>query len=185
MNDIELENELRPILGTGERLLWVGRPKRGVHFSAADIYLIPFSLLWGGFAIFWESMVITTKAPFFFKLWGIPFVLVGLYMIAGRFFADAWKRSKTVYGITNDRVIIKSGIFSPEIKSLNIKSITDITFSQKNDGSGTIVLGPTISPYNKIRGFSFTGSNNTPELQLIPDVKSVYDKIIHIQRQAV
>lgn len=183
MNDIELENQLRPVLGTGERLIWAGQPKKGIHLRAADAYLIPFSLLWGGFAIFWETTVIATGAPFLFKLWGIPFVVVGLYMIFGRFIADAIRRKKTIYGITSDRIIIRSGIFNTEIKSLNIRTLSDISFSQKKDGSGTITLGPGIPFANKMRGFSWTGSSGTPELEMIPDVKSVYDKLISIQRQ--
>jgi Bacterial PH domain len=182
--DIELENELRPFLGTGEKLVWTGKPKEGVRLRAADTVLIPFSLLWGGFAIFWESTVITTRAPLLFKLFGIPFVLVGLYMIFGRFIVDAVRRKKTVYGITGDRVIIKSGILTPTIKSLNIRTISDISFIQKNDGSGTIILGPTVPVADKMRGFSWTGGSAVPELELIADVKMVYDKLINIQRQA-
>lgn len=45
-------------------------------------------------------------APAFFKLWGIPFVCVGLYMVFGRFLMKSYLREKTVYVITNRRVFL-------------------------------------------------------------------------------
>jgi hypothetical protein len=78
---------------SGESFVWAGQPKSSVIFHKEDAYLIPFSFLWGGFAIFWEGSV----AGFwgtrdnhhqwtFGILWGIPFVLLGQYFIWGRFF---------------------------------------------------------------------------------------------------
>ena len=82
-------------LGSSEKLLWSGRPQQRVLFRGSDAFLIPFSLLWCGFAVFWEASVIANETPFFFRLWGIPFVLVGLYMVFGRFIVEAKQRKNT------------------------------------------------------------------------------------------
>lgn len=83
--DGEPEDLIRGELGPGESLLWAGRPRQGLVFRAADAFLIPFSIMWGGFAIFWEAGVLAAGAPWFFVIWGIPFVMVGLYIMVGRF----------------------------------------------------------------------------------------------------
>lgn len=185
MVDYDIENELQPVLGPDEKLLWTGRPKRGIVFRGSDMVGIPFSLMWCGFAIFWEYNAITSNTPFFFKLFGIPFVLVGLHITVGRFFADARNRASTIYGITNDRIIIKSGVNSSAIKSLTIKNLTDITFTANNNGVGTIMLGPMIPGYSMMQGTGRFGSRQTlapPMLELIDDVQAVYQKIIEQQR---
>ncbi len=52
-------------LVSGEKILWSGQPIQGLMLSSRDVFLIPFSLLWGGFAIFWELSVLhAPKAPF-------------------------------------------------------------------------------------------------------------------------
>jgi len=37
----------------GEKIEWTGRPNPAVIFHQEDWLVIPFSLMWGGFAIFW------------------------------------------------------------------------------------------------------------------------------------
>ena len=93
-------------LAAGEQILWQGKPRQGLMLRSADAYLVPFSLLWCGFVIFWEWNVIRLGAPLLFKLWGIPFVLVGLYLVAGRFFTDARRRAHTHYVLTTERLLI-------------------------------------------------------------------------------
>jgi uncharacterized protein (DUF58 family) len=70
----------------GERVVWKGRPAGGLLLTARDTFLIPFSLLWCGFAVFWEfSAVSQRNGPGFFLLFGLFFVLVGLYSSSADF----------------------------------------------------------------------------------------------------
>src|SRR5260370_29685437 len=75
---------VEPELTSGESVMWAGQPKTSVIFHKEDAFLIPFSLLWGGFAIFWEASVSgmwgapTNGRWSFGILWGIPFVLIAI-----------------------------------------------------------------------------------------------------------
>lgn len=180
---VDMERELRSHLTHGEKLVWIGRPKTGLKLRGSDTFFIPFSLLWGGFAIFWELTVIATNSPLIFKLWGIPFVVVGLYLIVGRFFIDAKRRANTMYGITHDRIIIRSGVLSKNIQSFSIKNLPAITIKEKEDKSGTITFGMQSVYYSKRRNSELPGAGQPPQLEFIDNVKSVYDKLIELQRQ--
>ena len=138
-------------------------------------------MVWGGFSFFWEYMAIHANAPFFFCLFGVPFMLVGLYIMIGRFFADAARRAKTYYGITPERVIILSGA-NRQVKSMNIKTLSDITLFQHPDETGTITLGPLDSRQALTLGVPWPGARQVPRLDHIDNVKHVYDKIIALQR---
>lgn len=171
-------------LSSGERLLWSGQPRRGIRLRGQDVFLIPFSLFWGGFAIFWEASVFSTNAPFFFKLWGIPFVLVGLYIIFGRFFVDARLRAQTYYGVTSERIIIVSGLFSRQIKSLNLRTLTDVSLTERSDGSGTISFGPSPSTGSFLPAGSWPGAARyaSPSFDLVEHAKDIYEIIRGTQR---
>lgn len=173
-------------LSSSEKLIWSGQPLTGIRLCKQDTLLIPFSFLWGGFAIFWEWNVFNSKAPIFFRLWGIPFVLVGLYLIFGRFFIDAKQREKTFYGLTNERIIIISGIFSRNVRSLNLKTLSEINLDEKSDGSGTIVFGPVYLPTARWASGGWPGANRyaPPSFELIERVKEVYELIRRAQNES-
>ena len=75
-------------------------------FARTDLFLVPFTLLWGGFAIFWNVMVWRGHAPVFFRFWGIPFLLIGMYLIAGRFFVKRNRKQRLEYALTKSRALI-------------------------------------------------------------------------------
>jgi Bacterial PH domain len=177
-------SEIERELSSGEKLLWNGRPAQGFRLRPPDAFVIPFSLAWCGFAIFWESSVISAKAPIFFKLWGIPFILVGLYFVVGRFFVDVKTRTCTFYGVTNDRIIIVCGLFSRQTKSLQLRTLSDISLVERADGSGTILFGPQY-PYARRFPAGWPGASQytPPAFEMIERAKETYDLIRQAQKE--
>src|SRR6476469_591175 len=168
-------------LDRGERLLWAGTPRQGLILRPTDALLIPFSLLWGGFALFWNVGVWQSGAPLFFRLWGLPFLAAGAYITVGRFWLDARRRAKTTYGVTDRRVLIAAGAVSPTLKSLSVGTMTDVTLAQRPDGSGTITFGPASFTAGMHAGMPWPGVAQPPAFELIPDVKRVYDLVREAQ----
>jgi hypothetical protein len=136
----EGEHELRSHLEPSEKLLWVGRPTQGIVFTPADWYLIPFSLLWLGIALvnFWHG--IKTPQP----IAGLMAVLVmgvGIYVVVGRYLTDWLYRSRLIYGVTDRRAIIVSGVLSRSVQSIDLSSLSGLKVEERGDGTGTISFG--------------------------------------------
>lgn len=181
--DFESQQELQRELGSGERLLWTGRPRQGIRLRAADALMIPFSLMWGGFAIFWEAGVLRQGGPPFMILWGIPFILVAIYIIVGRFFFDSYQRSRTWYGLTDQRAIIRT---AKGVKSLSLRGLTDLSLKERDDRSGTISFGATDPRYSFFAGTGWPGMGRflPPSFEMIEGARQVYTQIRDAQRTA-
>lgn len=174
-----LQNELT----SGESLLWAGKPNPRVIFHPSDLYMIPFSLMWGGFAIFWEGEVTGLfgfghgkPAPSLFLLWGIPFVLAGQYLIWGRFFYAAWKKKHIVYAVTNRRALVLS--LFPRSKTIFafIDGLPTVDKELRSDGIGTLKFGAINNPWN-LNNNSWDGlylNSGIPVFVDIDEAASVY-----------
>lgn len=186
MNEITpVPDTIRGCLSAGEQVIWHGQPRQGLRLRSSDWFAVPFSLLWGGFAIFWEGSVISSNAPPFFALWGIPFVLVGLYMIAGRFFVNAWQRKRTHYALTGERVLIASGA---TVQSLDLRTLTNLSLTESRDGSGTISTGAAsgrmgMGSFRMPAGWPGARAFMAPQLEMIAGARRVYQLIREAQQR--
>jgi hypothetical protein len=150
----DAERQLQPYLRAHERLLWAGRPDPGVHFTGRDAFLVPFSLMWGGFAIVWEVAAIVSPhgGGVLFALWGVPFVVIGLYFIFGRFVVKHRRKLTTAYGITDRRAIVATGA-----RSVNDSPVTHVSTSIRRSKDGAHVNVTFGSPGTVNRVYANTG----------------------------
>jgi hypothetical protein len=142
----DLDRKLETELEAGEKIEWKGMPVPRL-FKTDTIGAFLFSIPWTAFAIFWMCGAAGFKAPDFsegfhplmlFPLFGLPFVAIGLAMM----FSPIWsylKDLKTVYAITNKRVIIMTGGKSLEVKSLKADSIKELTRRERGHTGDLII----------------------------------------------
>lgn len=180
--DYDIAQKFQPYLDKSETVRWTGRPKQGLTFQSSDLFFVPFSLLWAGFAVFWESTVIASGAPPFFALWGVPFVLVGLYITVGRFFFEAFVRARTYYALTDKSALILGGWAGNALTSVDLRSLGELNYKPGAGDRGTIILGPD----SMARGIPFARSRympNSPAFFAVEDASSAY-ALIQQQRRA-
>jgi PH (Pleckstrin Homology) domain-containing protein len=168
-------------LDRGERELWAGVPRQGLLLRPSDVGDIPLSVLIAGFAFFWERTALL-GGNWLFAFYGIPFIAVAVYGVIGRFWGDAWQRARTTYAVTNDRIIINSGLFRSTSRSLTLRMLSDVSLDERKDGSGTITFGPGRWGLGALTTARRRGGRVYPAFEMIPDARRVYVLIKEAQR---
>ena len=167
------------ILDPGERILWQGRPEPGL----LPVRLPPGQMVMGaiftGFSLFWMSAAGWIVGggdsgggiggPFrFFPLFGLPFLLIGLYNLFGFILWRAHVRRHTWYTLTDRRAYVATALplAGRRLKSWPITADTVIEF----DGAdpATIVFAHEMTEGNN-------GVTRSPVgFERIRDGRSVY-----------
>lgn len=166
-------------------MLWEGRPNVAAFSTRGAWYLVPFSIMWGGFAIFWEYSVISRGGPPFFALWGIPFVVIGLYMIFGRILVARREAAHTWYAITDRRVLIQSGAFRRSLIQLDLRDLPMSQLDDQGNGLGTITFGPSLGSMRLPPGWPSMGMYTRPAaFSAIRDSARVFEMLQDAKAEA-
>ena len=177
----------------GERIAWSGQPQQGLLLTGRDIFLIPFSLMWCGFAIFWTFTVSSASvsvanraaevngAGGFFILWGLMFVAIGLYFVAGRFIVDAWVRRGLHYAVTDQRILIARGAPFARFTVLSMAKLPEIDLNEHANGRGTIRFGQPVAMRGNRGTALAVALDPTPQFLGIEDARRVFDLIQRAQ----
>jgi len=190
--DPEAASKLQPEMLSGESLLWAGRPNPNIIFSSGDWYLIPFSILWSGFSVFWEAGVLgywgnnAQNGPsLFMALWGIPFIIVGQYFLWGRFVYDGWLKRRSYYGVTSKRILTVQEGWNRKATFNYIDVLP--TIDKEGSEIGTVWFGPRLPVLTgrnqSTRSMSRFSLGGTPAFMDIDNVAEVAGLVVELREQ--
>ena len=175
----DLYSEAKSFLGSEEQLLWIGRPCQSAKPPISPFSLI-FSFFWLGFAVFWT--VIATAGGGAFGLFGIPFVIVGVYLVYTMVYGQRKRLMNTVYMVTDRRaVIVAKTLRGTTCNDYYFNNMITVSLSNVRGSVGTICLERYDGYYNDgwRRGYRSKpiGYDLQTSFVLIENVQNVYHMI--------
>jgi hypothetical protein len=105
-------------------------------------------------------------------------VAVGAYITVGRFIVDALLRRTTSYGLTDQRVILASGLRTRRVRMLDVAALPELSLVERSDRSGTVTFGGTANPRRQMMpGAPWPGVDTPFAFEMIEEARDVYDRI--------
>jgi hypothetical protein len=189
--DPRAAEKLQPELTSGESIYWAGMPNARVIFHSDDWMAIPFSLIWTGFFVFWEGDALgywgnSRPGDTFMVFWGVPFLLIGNYMVWGRFLEDAWLKRRTYYAVTNRRLLILQEGWKRKTSATFLEMIPNI--EREGTQVGTLWFGPkypiVAGRGARKRDMSRFAIGDVPVFADVDDVDSVYRLVLDLREKS-
>lgn len=163
----DAEKQFSHMLINGEHILWAGKGK-GVGQGA--IVGVFFAIFWLGFAVFWT--VGATVAGGVFGLFGVPFVLIGIFLISSFIFPP-----KKYYAITNMRILRKEG---KNMISERLDQVVDVTVTVRGSGKGDVTYRSTGNTFYRSNSHNVTAMRGFFNVENPNEVYCILNEAIHM-----
>ncbi len=122
------------LLSPGERLLWSGAPAPGIRFRASDGVILGYASLLIGIRL---ALSGTRGAGGPGGPIALAIVLSILFVLNLVAFAPWW-RARTQYAVTDQRIIIASGVLMRRTESISLRALLDVVLEERMSGIGFI-----------------------------------------------
>lgn len=178
--ELALTHEMRD----GEEVAWQGMKLARIEPKGFAIWL--FAIPWTAFSLFWTAMAsLATVATddsvgilgWAFPLFGTPFILIGLGMLAMPFL-PYFQRGRILFAVTNQRVLQLEMGRDLTVKSIPASRIGDIVRRESGDGTGSveIALSGAIMGVNGRRTTEMT-------LGRVDDIRGAYAAVLELSQR--
>ena len=129
------------LLDEGEEILWQGRPDLLLVFDTNARITSAIGLVCAIVALKWLSHVLT-HAPgpgalaVVVPVLALIFMAVGLYLLAGHYYASVYRRARTWYTLTSKRAYLATTILGQRsLKSWDVTPALNLTLADGTPGS--------------------------------------------------
>ena len=111
------------------------------------------------------------------QLWGVPFVLVGLWLLTSPLW-EYWRARRTIYVVSNQRLLILNGLLRPSRRSFAPTDIGSVEVVTGHDGVGSII-------FSRERESDGEGGWNVKKIgfKAIPHVREVEEHIVLLKER--
>ena len=177
MNTEEIKNKYLK----NDTILWQGVPINTPLFNKSDIFMIPFSVLFGGLFVMYaviSALLMFTGQSIMFSFIGITFLLIGIYILFFRLWYRKKRISRQLYFVTNKRVFAFDTMRDDVVFDIPIEE-TDLFL-----GNNSLILANT----NSIGDFIYNlgldvffrkFAKETPSFKYIENINEVSKIIIN------
>lgn len=163
----------------GERVLWQAAPIARIDPKSFGIYL--FAVPWTAFALLWTTMAAAGASAFdgagvlawAFPLFGLPFIAVGLAMMAAPFYGY-YTAARTLYAVTDRRLVRLQLGRALKVHSVPGERLGEMQRSERPDGSGTLSFAVGV-------GTDSDGDRVTERFALA-DIPGVFEAAAQVER---
>lgn len=173
MDEYEYRGQ-KPVLASGEAILWQGKPKRSAFVATKSLTMLPIAVLWACIDIPFVMQMLRTGEMLFFIIPFFALHLMPVWIWLGNVITANRRWKHTNYYVTNRRIIIQGGFFAVNETSVFYKEIRNaqlrIGLLDKLLHTGDIVLD---------NGVYISGKNQPPKptLEDLEDPRAVYSRI--------
>ena len=168
------------ILDSGEQILWQGEPERGVRANIADFRRVLPGLAMVAFALFWTTMAM--RANFFFGLFGVFFIFVGLRTALEPILWPAFVRARSFYTLTDRRAIIATTLPLQGRRLVSYPMDAQTVIEYVGTTAPSVLFGVPLNTTSKVFGWSVQGTPKRAGFEFIKDADQVIAMMRQIQR---
>ncbi|MBE8522773.1 PH domain-containing protein [Amycolatopsis sp. H6(2020)] len=164
----------RNVLLPGEQLLWSGRPQR-IAPRGLDWYRLAFGVVW--VSVVAASGLVFARASQTYYI-GAVFAFCGLAAAWGPVLGRLWAMRRTVYAVTDRRVVVADGVSGRTRASAYLGALPPPVTRPRQDGVGTVTFGEA---GGLLSTFGAQPAPKSPQativLVAVPDAERVRDLI--------
>ena len=132
-NVLNSSDNIEFMLGTGEYILWQGKPNKRAYIINQFLAMLPIALLWLAFDSVFIIASFSADMPPFAKIGIMVFMCVHLipfWKWLSNVLTASKRHQNTQYALTNRRILIRTGLIGVEFQSISYMDIQSVNLKK-------------------------------------------------------